>query len=100
MRWFTFLGLFILSWFVYFVQDLVLEDYLKGSISLTLIVAISIKVIIFFLLFNLASKLFDKYQKKTSTKVLLIVTAFFIVFVIIAIADNLWYEYYGDWLIK
>ncbi|OZT12729.1 hypothetical protein CHN50_09855 [Priestia aryabhattai] len=100
MRWFTFLGLFILSWFLYFVQDLVLEDYLKGSISLTLIVAIIIKVIIFFLLFNLASKLFDKYQKKTSTKVLLIVTAFFIVFVIIAIADNLWYEYYGDWLIK
>lgn len=76
MRWFTFLGLFILSWFLYFVQDLVLEDYLKGSISLTLIVAIIIKVIIFFLLFNLASKLFDKYQKKTSTKVLLIVTAF------------------------
>lgn len=100
MRWFTFLGLFILSWFLYFVKDLVLEDYLKGSISLTLIVAIIIKVIIFFLLFNLASKLFDKYQKKTSTKVLLIVTAFFIVFVIIAIADNLWYEYYGDWLIK
>ncbi len=100
MHWFTFLGLFILSWFVYFVQDFLLEDYLKGSISLTLVVAISIKVIIFFLLFNLASKLFDKYQKKTRTKVLLIVAAFFIVFVIIATADNLWYEHYGDWLIK